>query len=224
MARFIIPSILLLSLWMISPSPAMGMDSPVISMGPVATGGMSDITGHSESGGWKRGYNCGAGAAIEAMFTPRWGLFTALIASRNSNTMTSVNPLLPTEMMDTTWTSWRLTIPLCGVASFNPGDFSFQFLGGLHLSHILTSSLSPDPDGVATVDVLKYLNYYAVGVTGGITILYRAGHYTDCMLGVTGSYDLSTLNNTDRGDSQSRLNLWEIKLITGVMFRTKLFP
>lgn len=199
-------------------------DNNGLSFGIAGTLGMVNVWTRSGQDTWGKGVLSGGGFIMEKMFGDHVGLFSALLFERNIHNLEFTDPLNPTFKMHADWVHWRMTIPACLLTSVNAGFFSLQFLTGINLSYMMTSKLSPDNSKVPDRDVVKFLNYYGVGLTGGINTLYRVGTYTDLFLGFIGELTLTNLSNPERGDDKAKDNMWDAKIIAGIMFRTSLFP
>jgi len=227
---FLLP---VLSLFIIFTSfTAYAQDDPVVdnglSFGIAASFGMINVWTRSGDDYWDKGVLTGTAFIMEKMFSDHVGIYSALMLERGFHKLSFIDPTTAASAtpsrMKVEYVHWKMTIPACLLTSVNIGFFSLQFLAGPNLSHILVSELKPDNKSIHARDIVKLINYYGIGISGGINTRYRVGTYTDLFLGFLGDFTMTNMSNKSRGDGKTKDNMWDAKMITGVMLRASIFP
>jgi hypothetical protein len=191
---------------------------PNVSYGFGVTGGYSSIW--QRIGGendWDWGYCAGGGFVVEKMFTNTLGIHGG------------VWYLYSNVNMDVDVKAWAvmhaISFPLYLIVSANKGIFSFNFLTGLDVTVIADCTIETDSNDVPnkTASVLKYLSPAQFGLALGFNFKFRVAKYVDYYFGFIGDFYVSSLEQRHEG-YDSYAHIYDARLITGVMFRTNLFP
>ena len=191
-----------------------------VSFGFVLTGGYTSIwqrIGSENDWGW--GYLAGGGFVFEKMFTNRLGIHTGL------SYIYSMTNLDPGDDIHAQATMHSLMAPLYLIVSANRGIFSFNFLTGLDILVITDCSMHGDSDMLPnkTAAVTQYLCPAQFGLAAGFNFKFRVAHYVDYYFGFIGDFYVSSLERRHEGyDSYG--HIYDGRLMTGVLFRTNLFP
>jgi hypothetical protein len=181
------------------------------------------------------GYNLapgyGGGVIYEKMYNNLLGIHSGLWFNRLSLNIRMKQPLDPFAYnfplnllpMKLTVHGWSVSVPLSLIVSFNTSIFSFNILGGIKYTHIVESLGRPDNRVLSykrNLDIMPYINQPQFGFTIGFNLKFRIATFIDLFLGCMGNLYVTALI---KGRNDTSL-LYDINAVSGVMFRTNIFP
>jgi len=173
----------------------------------------------------------GGGFIYEKMYNNLLGIYSGIWFNRLSLNIRMKQPLDPLAYnfplnllpMKLTVHGLSVSFPLSLIVSLNTSNFSFNILGGIKYTHIVESLGRPDNTALSykkNIDILPYLNQPQFGFTLGINLKFRIATFIDLFLGCMGNLYVTSLI---KGRNDTAL-LYDISAVSGVMFRTNIFP
>ena len=172
----------------------------------------------------------GGGFVFEKMFNNYLGIHSGLWVDRfnidmkmkNSLKSLSIDPMafISTKLVVS---GWSVSIPFCLLTSLNASFFSFNILAGIKYTHIIDTHMkirNPLMTYRRYIDLLPYISQPQFGFNLGIVLRFRVARFVDIFTGGIG--DLYVTELIKGNDSISLL--FDLTVITGVMFRTNIFP
>jgi hypothetical protein len=194
------------------------------SFGFTGTAGLSDMLPRdSDVETDNPGITAGGGLVFEKMFTNHLGLHSGLVYRYIENNIfvdDIVNPL------EAEWTFHTLTIPFLMILSANMDSFSINLLAGFSYINIFDSTIKNQSSIVYDMDeqkALSVINPHQAAATAGINLKLKLTRFSDGFFGVIGDFHPTSLFRSDHGNNEY-LHIYGGRIMTGVMFRTDLFP
>jgi hypothetical protein len=173
----------------------------------------------------------GGGVVVEKMFNNILGVQSGLWFNRFSIdlkmrqkpdpfSINSITGLIPIKL---SINAWSLSVPLSLITSLNASIFSFNILAGIKYTEIVESRVRIDNPLLSykkNFDLVPYLNHPQFGFTLGFNFKFRITEFVDLFFGGMGELYVTELI---RGNSDIT-SLYAISALSGVMFRTNVFP
>jgi hypothetical protein len=171
------------------------------------------------------------GVVVEKMFNNILGVHAGLWFNRFSIDLTMRQKPDPISLNSTTgliplklsFNAWSLSVPLSLITSLNASIFSFNILTGIKYTEIVESRLrikNPLLYYKRNFDLVPYLNDPQFGFTVGFNFKFRITEFIDLFFGATGELYLTELIS----GSSDITSLYAVSALSGVMFRTNVFP
>jgi hypothetical protein len=194
------------------------------SFGFTGTAGLSDLLpGDSDVETDNPGFTAGGGLVFEKMFTNHLGLHSGIVYRYIENKIyvdDTVNPL------EAEWNFHTLTVPFLMILSANMENFSINLLAGFSYINIFDSTIknrSLLPMDKDSQKALSFINPHQAAATAGINLKLKLTRFSDAFVGVIGDFHPTNLFRSDHGNKE-HLHIYGGRIMTGVMFRTDLFP
>ncbi len=165
----------------------------------------------------------GAGIVIEKMYSNRFGFRSGMEYEFSRVLFDMVQGV---DEINAGWTFHKFIIPLQLITSFSTESFSLNLLAGVNYCHIFKTTMNAYPPNSLETDeddALKYIVPDQFGASCGINLKFRFTRFTEMYAGVTGEYYFTNALD-EHDDNNDVLNIIEVKIIAGWMFRTDLFP
>ena len=194
------------------------------SFGFTGTGGLSELFPRScDVETDKPGFTAGGGLVFEKMFSNLMGLHSGIIYRYIENDITvddSTNPL------EATWSFHTVTIPFLMILSANTENFSFNLLAGVSYINIIDSTIKNRSTLVYDMESqkgLSFINPHQAAATAGINLKFRITKFSDFFIGIIGDFHPTNIFRSDHGNDEY-LHIYGGRVMTGIMFRTDVFP
>lgn len=208
-----------------------GTPRPHIAAGAAATASVYhvwEVKRGSEYHRFDFGPGYGGGFVFEKMYTNLLGIQTALLADYSSIEMKlggtlGSGPYLWVRAIKFTVNSWRLDLPFTLVLSFNTARlFSFNILAGIRFGILIDPRIRAVNFVMATNSLpgVPTLMQFTISATAGLGCRFHVSEHVDVFATVMGSLAATEFF---RGGSD-RSHLFSANLMTGVLYRTDLFP
>ena len=194
------------------------------SFGFTGTVGLSDLFSRdSDVKTDNQGITAGGGLVFEKMFTNHLGLHSGIIYRYIEYDITAGDTLNPFEA---SWSFHTMTIPFLMIVSANMENFSFNLLAGFSYINIFDSTIKNRSSLVYDMESQKALsitNPHQAAATAGINMKLRLTKFSDAFVGIIGDFHPTSLFRSDHGKNEY-LHIYGGRVMTGIMFRTDLFP
>ncbi len=202
-------------------------DAPVnrnFSFGFTGTAGLSELFSRdSDVETDNPGLTAGGGLVFEKMFTNNLGLHSGIIYRYIENDITAGDTLNPFEA---SWSFHTLTIPFLMIISANMENYSFNLLAGFSYINIFDSTIKNQSSLVYDMDsqkALSVINPHQAAITAGINMKLQLTKFSDAFIGIIGDFHPTSLFRSDHKDNED-LHIYGGRIMTGIMFRTDIFP
>ncbi len=196
-------------------------EAPDASFGLGGSFGYFDIRTDGGGGDWEPGMVYGGGFVFEKMFTNRLGIHSGMHYQEARFGFTDSNS---DNNFEQNIHMRSYAVPLYLITSANGRKVSLNLLTGLTFSHILKATFLEDTgENIPEMSVLQYLEYNQVALSAGLNLKFRIGRFTDFFIGGIGDFHISKFV-AEKGDSDKEDHVYMIRGITGILFRTNLFP
>jgi hypothetical protein len=161
----------------------------------------------------------GAGITVEKMFSNRFGLYSGLSYMTFKIHLSDIDKLGP----DMTWKTEGIYMPLMLITSFSTKSVSLSFLTGISFYNMFSSELLIHDDlmGDMEQDVLPYISKRFLMASGGSTLKFRLGDYTDFYIGAIA--EISAFNVMGEENTE-KAHMFSLRGVSGILFRTDIFP
>jgi hypothetical protein len=190
---------------------------PNVSFGPAGSFGYFDIYTSGGGNDIDSGILYGGGFIFEKMFSNRLGIHSGMQYQE-----VRLGFFNDDDEEDLFMRSYA--VPLYLITSFNGTMFSLNLLTGFTFSHLVEVKFLKNPDtGDPEINLLQYMTQNQAALSAGLNLKFRIGRFTDFFIGSVGDFHITKMLN-DRADSDNRNHFYNIRGITGVLFRTNLFP
>jgi hypothetical protein len=204
-----------LPVWAFSAEPGRGND-PNVSFGIGGSFGYFNVYTKGGGGDWDSGISYGGGFVFEKMFSNRLGIHSGMRYQEARFGFTDDD-----EEENIVMRSYA--VPLYLITAANGRKFSLNVLTGFTFSHIGKVTLLENSDtGSPDVDLLQYMEYNQVALSAGLNLKFRIGRFVDFFIGSIGDFHITKLLNENADGGQD--HIYNIRGITGILFRTNLFP
>ncbi len=193
------------------------INNPNVSFGLGGSFGFFDIYTKGGDGDWDSGISYGGGFIFEKMFGNRLGVHSGMLYREARFGFTDDN--------EQKIVMRSYAVPLYLITSpVNRGNFSLNVLTGFTFSHLVQVKIQENSDtGEPEIDVHQYMVSNQVALSAGLNLKFRIGRFVDFFIGSIGDFHITKfLSENDGGDQQD--HIYNIRGITGVLFRTNLFP
>lgn len=165
----------------------------------------------------------GGGLVLERMYNDNIGIHSGVwffqtvmdISMEDSSSSTDITGKATMRVVQ---------LPINIVLGVNSSSVSFCLLFGGTIAHITSAKMQFEDSATGDnieANTLRYVNYLQAGPSGGVLFKFRIGTYTEFYIGAMGEYYLTKFL---KSDSDSYLNIYSVRGVAGLLFRTTLFP
>ena len=165
------------------------------------------------------GLTAGGGLVFEKMFTNRLGFHSGAVYRYMESDFKDD----ATNLLDASWSFHTITIPFLMIISGNTESGSINLLAGVSYINIFDSTIKNRDPYTKSAKVLSEINPHQVAATVGINMKLQVTKFSDFFAGIIVDFHPTNLFRVDHGDKEY-LHLYGARVMTGVMFRTDLFP
>lgn len=199
-----------------SAEPGSGND-PNVSFGFGGSFGYFDIYTRGGEGDWNSGFSYGGGFVFEKMFNNRLGIHSGMRYQEARLGFTDNGKEGKILMRS-------YAVPLYLITAFNGENFSLNMLTGFTFSHIGKATIQENSsNGTPEMNVLQYIKYNQAALSAGLSLKFKIGRFIDFFIGSIGDFHITKLLS-ETGNGENRDHIYNIRGITGILFRTNLFP